>query len=410
MNIFIIGSGVSGRAAQKLATVLGYGSRMLSDGEAEISGRLFENIDLIVLSPGVRRGSPLLAAAEQSGIEIVGELEFAARRFPGRTLAITGTNGKTTTTELTVALLQAAGLPATPAGNIGVPLSAVAAAVLSGELPPETLPVIEVSSFQLERVRDFRPFAAVLLNVESDHIDRYPGGMAEYRAVKERIFRGVPPENRIFGRSMNPAGGRVTVSPAGVIAADGRELLDFRLAKLKGAHNLENLVAALELCCRVLPPERIMPPELIAAALAFSPGRHRLEELPESGGVRFVNDSKATNPASVIAAVKALESKNLHIILGGLDKDMDFTPLRQYADCFKGAYVIGRAAAKIIDCLGDVIPCTRYPDFPSCVRAARAAARPGEIVLLSPGCASMDMFRDYQDRGDQFRKLVGEGA
>ena len=216
----VLGGGLSGRAAVRLARRIGLEPVMISDGPEVDAGQAVAGYPLIVASPGVKPlSSPLYRAAmrrvEAGEAELISELEFGYRALPAprRLLAVTGTNGKTTTTELTCHLLQALGVKAVPAGNIGLPLSDIACDMLEGRLGPETLPVVEVSSFQLERIRDFAPVAAVLLNLESDHIDRYAGGLAEYKLVKFRIFQSVPAENQLFCLSMTRPVGRRWPSP-----------------------------------------------------------------------------------------------------------------------------------------------------------------------------------------------------
>ncbi len=409
-KVVILGRGLSGRAAAKLAVAAKLKFVLASDGDLEPPE--IPSGSLVVLSPGIRPDSPLLGRARAAGCEIISELEFAARHFPGRYLAITGTNGKTTTTELTTWLLQHLGFPAVAAGNIGLPLSEIAAEVSEHKRPPETLPVIEVSSFQLEAVRDFSPEAAVLLNLGSDHLDRYPGGMAEYEAVKRRIFHGVAPANRIFGRSLPPEGVPRVVENCGTIFLDGLPLLEYGTMALKGAHNLENTLAALELAARVAPAAKFFEPEFLEALRRFSTGRHRLETVCQVNCIVAIDDSKATNPAAVIAALKAIAPEpraNIHLLAGGLDKAMDFTELRPGAPYLKHLYLYGQARSRIGAALSGLVPMTDFgTDFAAAVRAAAEAAQPGEVVLLSPACASMDLFKNYQERGERFAELIRE--
>ena len=333
----VLGGGLSGRAAVRLARRIGLEPVMISDGPEVGAGQAVAGYPLIVASPGVKPlSSPLYRAAmrrvEAGEAELISELEFGYRALPAprRLLAVTGTNGKTTTTELTCHLLQALGVKAVPAGNIGLPLSDIACDMLEGRLGPETLPVVEVSSFQLERIRDFAPVAAVLLNLESDHIDRYAGGLAEYKLVKFRIFQSVPAENQLFGLSMTlPVGRRVTVEGHELLV-DGKPLVDLTETRLDAPHNRENLAAAVELVLRVVPAGQLFAPEFTRAVETFAPGRHRLETVAVRHGITFINDSKATNPASVIAALNSLPdpgSPNIVILLGGLDKGLDFSSL-----------------------------------------------------------------------------------
>lgn len=403
-SLVILGRGVSGLAAEKLAgAVGGYGPVTLAaDGDADTPR--FERSTRVVLSPGIKPHSRLLQAALAAGAEILGELEFAGRHFPGRYLAITGTNGKTTTTELTTALLKAGGVFAEAAGNIGLPLSALAAGIRAGEYPADTLPVIEVSSFQLETASEFAPFAAVLLNLGSDHLDRYPGGMAEYEAVKRRVFHGVDAGNRIFGITMPPEGEKhFAVDSVGVRRPGGALLCRWGELALRGEHNRENVAAALELTDRVIPVETA---GVLDALRNFRVGRHRIELVAERNGVEFYDDSKATNPAAVVAAVRALcpnGKKRIHLLAGGLDKGMIFDELSPILPCLKRVYLYGEARAAIGRVLGGDDFGT---DFAAAVEAAAAAAEPGDAVLLSPACASMDLFKNYAERGDRFAEII----
>ena len=408
----ILGGGVSGRAALRLAETLGMEAEILSDPSPCPPEEAVARSSLIVTSPGVHPlTSPLWQAAKRRAdrgeTEFLSELEFGFRHLPQRRcIAITGTNGKTTTTELTCHLLNAAGVPAVTAGNIGVPLADIAADMREGKLPPETLPVVEVSSFQLERADTFAPVAAALLNLESDHINRYAGGFEEYCEVKRRIFRHVPEENRIFGLSI-PAARRVEVRE-GRLFADNRELIELAATRLNASHNRENLAAAVELCLRILPEGGVFRQEFLEAIRSFEPGRHRLEVVAERNGIRYINDSKATNPASVLAALRTLPARRCAVLLlGGLDKGMDFTALLREKERIKFAVLYGACRDVIASVLDGEIPFVECGnDFEKAVRTAASHAAPGDTVLLSPACASMDMFRDYQERGNRFAELV----
>lgn len=400
-KLSILGAGVSGRAAETLAVKQGYAPVIFTD-DTFSSGADFG--ELCVVSPGVPPSSPMYQAAKASGVSMISEMEFGFRYFAGKMLAITGTDGKTTTTELTVALLAAAGKNVRPAGNIGVPLSVLAAGDFDG------IAVVEVSSFQLELVKDFAPEAAAILNVSMDHRDRYPGGEEEYRAVKYRIFDHVPPEGRIFGRSMPELSpeSRVLLMD-GVFYADGREVVRGADLALIGDHNLENVGVALELVRRVLTDEEMFSPEVRNVLHTFRSGPHRLELVCEKNGIRYVNDSKATNPHAVLAAMHALAPEGrgrFRILMGGLAKGMDFGMLETVKKEIAGAYLFGASRKELAGVLAGV-PCFDFGvDFEAAIRAACKDAEAGEIVLLAPGCASMDMFRNYQERGDRFRDCV----
>ena len=416
----IIGRGVSGLAAARLAEAAGHKITFFEDvafPRENPSLSVFDGFDLLIVSPGVPPCSPVYQAALASGLELISEMEFGARHFAGPMLAITGTNGKTTTTELTVHLLRALGVDARPAGNIGFPLCDICADILEGRAGNGLLPVIEVSSFQLERCFKFNPFAAVLLNITSDHLNRYHDRMDEYAATKFKIFERMPVERRVAGLSLREtpefklpvcAGNKITVC-GGDLLYDGKLIVRQQETQLKGPHNLENLAAALELVRIYLGHDALFSPALKQAVDGFASGRHRLEQVAEHSGVLFINDSKATNPASVIVALQTVSvpgGRNVNLILGGLDKDMDFSSLREVSDFIKKGFVIGQCRQKIFDTLNGSFPCELFETFKEAVAAAARNSVTGDIVLLSPACASMDMFKDYKDRGDQFRDLV----
>ena len=400
-KLSILGAGISGRAAEALAVKQGYAPVIFTDNNLPDGADFGE---LCVVSPGVPPASPMYQAAKASGVTMISEMEFGFRHFSGKMLAITGTDGKTTTTELTVALLEAAGKSVRPAGNIGVPLSVLAAEGFAG------IAVVEVSSFQLELVKDFAPEAAVILNVSMDHRDRYPGGEEEYRAVKYRIFDHVPPEGRIFGRSMPELSpfSRVLLMD-GVFYADGREVIRAGELSLSGEHNLENVGAALELIRRVLADEEMFSAGVRSALQKFRSGPHRQELVCEKNGIRYVNDSKATNPHAVVAAMQALAPEGrgrFRMLMGGLGKGMDFSMLEPMKKQMAGAYLFGASREEIAGVLAGVSCQDFGTDFEAAVRAAVRAAEPGDVVLLAPGCASMDMFKDYRERGDRYRDCV----
>lgn len=415
----ILGGGLSGRAAERLLKAYGIEAPILCDAPGLDADAALAPFDRIVTSPGVK---PLVSKLHQATMarvragsaELWSEMELGFRLLPKgtRVLAVTGTNGKTTTTELTVYLLQSLGVPARPAGNIGFPLSDVAAEMKEQDLDAKTaLPVVEVSSFQLERTFSFAPEAAVLINLESDHEDRYQGGFAEYCAVKRSIFDRVPEGNRIFGLSMKEGDAARRVKWHGdALTIDGRPLLMAGETQLGAPHNRENLAAALELVIRIVPAEKLFSSPFRKALKAFHPGKHRIEKVFSHHGIAAVDDSKATNPASVIAAVKALETSGratICLLLGGLDKAMDFTPLKTIAPAVKTAWCYGEARNRIMEAVGGAFPCIDCgTDFERAVREAAGAAVSGDTVLLSPACASMDLFKDYKERGETFARLA----
>lgn len=400
----ILGGGVSGKAAQRLCRALGIESAILNDGDADA----LPPCDLVIASPGMHPlRSKLYRAARASGVPMTGEMAFGFHNLPCPAVAVTGTNGKTTTTELTAALLTALGLHVAACGNIGRPVSDVAAECVETGKNLYDAAVIEVSSFQLELAEGFTPVAAALLNLESDHIDRYAGGFAEYCQVKRSIFDRVRPENRVYGLTM-PDGctRRVTVAD-GTVYIDGAAFVKLADTRLGAPHNTENLAAALELVLRLRPDAD--REKLAAGVKAFRPGAHRIEVVGEKDGVTYVNDSKGTNPAAVVAAVRSVKPPVV-ILLGGLGKGMDFTPLAALAPRLRAAVVYGEAK----NVLGEVMRGAGVEtldggtDFKLAFDLARKAAKSGDTVLLSPACASMDMFKNYEERGNTFRDLVNQ--
>ncbi len=401
---------------------------------------LFEAADLIVVSPGVPLSIAPLKAASERGITVIGELELAYQSAGGHKtafLAVTGTNGKSTTTSLLDAMLKKGGFSTLLGGNIG---NALTPALLELKGRPMQFPdfiVAEVSSFQLDTVHAFKPHGAAILNITPDHLDRY-GSMSDYVDSKCRIFlnqdqhdfivlnaddpmtveivkrtgshlpekegnhRG--PQIFYFSRKKEITG---AYYKSGVIHFSLPGLSSFTLNpsffKIKGVHNIENAMAA-----SVMALLSGCEPGAVADALAEFPGlEHRLEFVREMEGITFINDSKGTN---VGAVVKSLESFNGPIVLiaGGRDKDGDFTGLRPFIkDKVKALVLIGEARDKIKKAVGDSTEIFMGNSLGEAVAKAKELASPGDVVLLSPACASFDMFRDFEHRGRQFKELVG---
>lgn len=376
--------------------------------------------DLIVLSPGVPTDLPLLREARGRGVPIWGEVELAGRLTAARFLAITGTNGKSTTTCLTGAMLQAAGIPSVVAGNIGTALCQV--------VPPLGLDhwvVAELSSFQLETVERFHPAVAVLLNLAPDHLDRYPA-LDDYYRAKARIFATQTAEDVavlnadeplipayvgdlrarpfLFSRRKTVGDGAFVRDGRLVVRREGRStaVCPVEAIRIRGLHNLENALAAAAAATAAG-----AAPEAIGAALREFPGLpHRLELVGESGGVRFINDSKGTN---VGAVVKSLEGFSGGVILlaGGKDKGGDFRPLRPLLESrVKLLLLLGEARGTIREQLAGACPMEEVATLEAGVRRGAEAAEPGDTVLLSPACASFDMFRSFEHRGEVFREAV----
>jgi UDP-N-acetylmuramoylalanine--D-glutamate ligase len=397
----IVGLARSGVAAARMLAargeVLGVDSgrpEVPADLEAFLESdgvELLERAACVVKSPGVPNEAPVIARARELGLPVVGELELAWRLLPNRFVAITGTNGKTTTVELLGAIWRAAGLPVAVAGNVGTPLSA-----LVGEVGADATIVCEVSSFQAEDAAAFAPDVGVLLNLTPDHLDRH-GSFEAYREAKLSLFARQTPDQVAIAPDWIELPGEGRRVPLGEPPLPADEI------RMRGPHNLENASAAATAALAAG-----VPGEAIAEALrTFAGVPHRLEELGAVDGVLYVNDSKATN---VSAAARAIESffAGVHVILGGSLKGGGFEDLREpIAERCHACYLIGEAADRLATDLEPAgVPLHRCGDLESAVAAARSAARPGEVVLLSPACASYDQFRDYEERGDRFRALV----
>lgn len=376
---------------------------------------------LVIPSPGVPADAPILAAARAAGATVWSEIELAGRFLKGRLIGITGSNGKTTTTSLVEHILRQAGLRTLLAGNIGTPLIARVE-----ESTASTVTVAELSSFQLELVDQLRPDISVLLNLTPDHLDRH-GSMEAYAAAKARIFENQTASDAAILNADDPAlapyvptGPRVFwfsrlkqveqgafVSNGEIIFRDSRKecaVLQRADIPLPGAHNLENVLAAVA-CTRLAGAET----EAIACGVrSFSGVEHRLEFAGEHNGVRYYNDSKATNVDATLKALASFPGRIL-IILGGKDKGSDYTvlqgPLREKAVL---ALLIGAAAEKIAAQIAGSVAIERAGTIEHAIKIVSHAARPGDIVLLAPACASFDQFQNYEHRGRVFKQLVGQ--
>ena len=385
----MLGLARSGRAAQVVleangVEVVAVDRALGNDGEVG----LLDGIDVLVKSPGVPADAALVVEARRRGIPVWSEIELASRLLSNPVLGVTGTNGKTTTTELLGEMLGAR-----TAGNVGTALSE-----LVGEVPADDWIVCELSSFQLEDVDAFRPRVAVLLNVEPDHLDRH-GSFDAYREAKLRIFQNQRDDDvavvpRGFGR-VPGAGRRIEFAGDDDLPAE---------PLIPGPHNRENAAAATAAARAAGVAD-----EAIAAALRTFPGvPHRLELVAERDGVRYVNDSKATNTAAARRALHSFDAP-LHLILGGSLKGERFDEFAQEiaAADVVAAYLIGEAAEPLAAALGYVnVPFLISTTLERAVAEAAGAARAGEVVLLSPACASYDQFRDFEQRGEDFRRLV----
>jgi UDP-N-acetylmuramoylalanine--D-glutamate ligase len=410
----------------EIPSLLDHGITVETGGHGE---RTFRGQDLIVVSPGVPVDAPLLVQARAMGEAVIGEIELAAQFLPGPIVAITGSNGKTTTTTLTGEILTAGGLPTLVGGNIGTP-----AISLAERAKRETVIVLEVSSFQLETIQTFRPKVAVVLNVTPDHLDRHRTFEA-YVDAKARIFENQRGDDFAvlneddptcvtmaartraqvfwFSRQKEVKQG-AWVREGNILFRDGtesqknpqREIMLVSEIPLKGAHNLENVLAAV--CAGAL--MGCAPEKIRQAVRDFKAVEHRLEFVATIRGVDYYNDSKATN---VDATIKALESftADIHLILGGKDKGSDYSVLNELLrQRVKRVYTIGAAAGKIesqiVSSKSGGVEVVRAETLENAVRKANAVAQAGDVVLLAPACASFDQFKNYEQRGRVFKEIV----
>ena len=404
-RVLVVGLARSGRAAA--AAVNARGSDVVAfdansdldiggiEGEillGEWSDALLFGVELVVKSPGVPADAPPIAAARARAIPVISEIELGARLLTNPIIGITGTNGKTTTTALLGAMFAAAGMPAEVAGNIGRPLTS-----LVGTTSPETWVVCELSSFQLEDVETLHCRIAVLLNLEPDHLDRH-GSYEDYRDAKLRIFETQTKDDlAIVPRGFGPLPGEARRLEFGGDDELPAEPL------IPGSHNRENAAAATAAARAAVVPEAA-----IAEALRTFPGvEHRIEGLATIAGARYVNDSKATNVAAALRALASFPGARKLVILGGRGKAEPYEALAAAFEPNDRAYLIGEATEAIAAALGSAgVTFERSGDLAAAVAAAAAEAREGDVVLLSPACASYDQFTDYEERGQEFGKLV----
>ena len=378
--------------------------------------------DLIVVSPGVPWDLPPLAAARQKGVKILPEVEVATWFLKGALAAVTGSNGKTTTTTLLGNILEASNLPSLVGGNIGTPLISFANLDTAG-----LIVVAELSSFQLEAIQDLRPQVAVLLNITPNHLDRH-GTFEAYVSAKAQIFRNQRPEDFAILNADDPTVVRLAPAiashkiffskehdlPEGVLISKGRilyrtgnlerTLLEVNDVKLRGSFNLENVMAAAAAACKL----GASFDAIRKAVREFTGVEHRLEEVATIRGVELFNDSKATSVDATAKALTAFTS-GVHLILGGKDKGAPYTPLLSLIPGrVKTVYLIGAAAERISQDLRGSVELIDSGHLKNAVRQAFLRAVSGDVVLLSPACASYDQFQDFEERGRVFKKLVAE--
>jgi UDP-N-acetylmuramoylalanine--D-glutamate ligase len=431
-NIAVLGAGLSGSAAALL--LRSEGAQVTTLDSAEEKNLLKSTIDnlraqdvrvicgaaadedsssyeMAILSPGIDPASRLVRNFSARGIDIIGELELGWRfcdKIP--VIAVTGTNGKTTTTELLAQMLNACGQRTIACGNIGKPLSEVAR-----EKQPYDVLTVEVSSFQLETIRTFHPSISLWLNFAPDHLDRYRS-VAEYRAAKLRIFENqndadvavvnaieeIPNiRSRTITFSAYTNGGDFRLADGEILYGD-ESVLRLADTRLRGLHNIENLMATFAVgMARGLSFGEMVPP-----LSTYEPQPHRCEFVREVSGVTYVNDSKATNLDAMDKALRA-QTKPVILIAGGKDKGFSFDPLRSLVkEKVKSTVLIGEMAESIRRSWAGAVESEIATSLADAVERAHASAKPGEMVLFSPGTSSFDMFKSYADRGDQFRALV----
>ncbi|WP_437309077.1 UDP-N-acetylmuramoyl-L-alanine--D-glutamate ligase [Sorangium sp. So ce388] len=435
-TVIVVGLGRSGVAAARL--LIERGARVIandgaprerlsaaaasleSEGAALAAGghdpALFEGADLVVVSPGVP-SFPALDAFERSGREVIGELELASRYVSAPIALIGGTNGKSTTTALTGAMLERAGLRTFVGGNFGTPLAEVVGEAWD-------VLVLEISSFQAERVPTLHARAHALLNITDDHLDRYPS-FAAYADAKGNPFERMTPDDvavvplgdalvarqaargraRVVTFSASDARADVAVAGGAIVDRVAGASYPLERVRLTGAHNLANACASVALAAALGAPAGA-----IAEALARFEGlSHRTALVADVDGVRYYDDSKGTNVGASVAALSGLREEKAVLIAGGRDKLGDYAPLvAALRDRGRALVVLGEAADRIAAAASGVLPIARAASMDEAVVAARSLARPGDAVLLSPACSSFDMFRDYKDRGDAFVRAVRE--
>jgi UDP-N-acetylmuramoylalanine--D-glutamate ligase len=407
--------------AKEIPALLDEGINVEAGGHGLLT---FRRQDLIVVSPGVPLDTPELVQARNLGRPIIGELELAARFLKGQILAVTGSNGKTTTTSLLGEILEKAGLPTQVGGNIGVPVVA-----LIEESTDETWNVLEVSSFQLETTQQFHPRIAVILNITPDHLDRH-GTFENYALAKERIFAEQDQSDycvlnadnvraaaaakrskaRVYWFSLEHAVDQGAYVDGGSVMfrsspdAEPEVVMPLSGITLKGEHNVENVLAAV--CAARLAGASAQA--IRTGVEQFKAVEHRLEFVNTVNGIDVYNDSKATNVDATAKAIAAF-SGNIHLILGGKDKNSDYTELNDLLRSrVKAIYTIGSAAAKIEGQLRGIVAIHSCETMDKAIAAIASAAHPGDVVLLAPACSSFDQFESYEHRGRVFKELVNE--
>ena len=409
-EVTVFDTGDTAQLASKLAALDAAGIPHVTGEAARHLVVASGDFDLVIISPGIDASWPLPQKFTRVGIPLTGETEYAFQFCSTPLIAITGTNGKTTTTELCATILNACGLRSVPCGNHGMPLSEV---LVSGQ--EYDVLSLEVSSFQLETIRTFRARVSLWLNFDDDHLDRYPDRQAYFEA-KSRIFMNVRADDTAIVLQGEPVASgparRLTFSafglPAdytfadGVFAFQGEAFGTHEGLRLLGRHNMENVLAALAACAEFGVP----PAAGLEALKTYGVPKHRCELVRDFEGRRYVNDSKATNVHAAVACIRSFDEPVV-LIAGGLDKHLDYTPLLAAAPGRVRAMItIGTIAESLCRLFGDLLPCETAPDLPTAVRRAHAVSQPGDVVVLSPTTSSFDMFSGYPERGEVFRRAV----
>ena len=432
-RVLVVGLGISGHAAAVALAGLGARVRVteLSDGP-EVERRALElraigvevetgghhlgalEADLAVVSPGIPPSAPVLEELARRAVPVISELELGAHLARAELIAVTGTNGKTTTTSLIAAMLEAAGIETLAAGNIGLPLTEAA-----GRVGPGGAIVVEASSFQLALTETFHPRVAVILNIAEDHTD-WHGSADAYGRAKARITANQGPDDVLVANRADPRVWDIALTSAarvvpfsservpeggagpegGWLVCGGRRVLELAELPLPGRAGLEDAAAACAAACSY----GLRADALAATLRAFRPLSHRLEVVARVGGVDYIDDSKATNPHATLAALRGLSQ--VVLIAGGRSKGIDLSPLRAAVPPVVAAVVIGEAAAELEQVFDGLVPVARAATMDEAVRAAAGLARPGGSVLLSPACASLDMYQSYAERGRDFTRAV----
>jgi len=426
IQVIVLGAGSSGQAAAKLACL--HGADVVLHDSAEIIKSELENVtlhagatvdtgagsscDLLIVSPGIDTTADFAQAYIENAEETIGELEFASRFYEGKLIAITGTNGKTTTTELIDNILNHAGISCVPCGNYGLPLSDV---VMMADQPEAV--ALEVSSFQLETIREFHPEVVVWLNFSADHMDRYPS-LDAYKGAKLRVFENITSQDVIVVRAGEDIGSHdaqdITFSTeteadiiieGQIVTYSGEQVLDLSETRLRGLHNAENAMAAFAVCSVL----GVSNKQVVEALSDYTPPAHRCELVKSVNGVEYINDSKATNLHALSSALRAL-SNPIVLIAGGKDKGLDYAEVVPHLEeSAKAVIVFGEIKNqlyKTFSATSEQVKVTAVDSLEQAVEQAQLEAESGDIVLFSPGTSSFDMFAGYEQRGDSFRELV----